>query len=84
MTSFEIFDFCIHLLSWLMIFLTYALTWSSRETIMFRPYFFTLRSVSLRADFVGALEDVRCEVLGWVDSSLEENGIRREFEELDT
>lgn len=28
-----------------MIFLMYALTWSSSETIMFKPYFLTLREV---------------------------------------
>lgn len=47
MTSFEIFDFWIHLLSWDMIFFTYAFTWSSSDTIIFKPYFLTLWKLSV-------------------------------------
>lgn len=42
-TSLEILPPTIHLSSWDMIFLMYALTWSSAETSMLRPYFLTLR-----------------------------------------
>lgn len=42
-TSFEILPPVIHLLSWDMIFLMYALTWSSEVTSMLSPYFLTLR-----------------------------------------
>lgn len=47
-TSFEILPPIIHLLSCDMIFLMYALTWSSEDTSIVRPYFLTLRDVSTR------------------------------------
>jgi hypothetical protein len=42
-TSFDIFPPTIHLSSCDIIFLIYALTWSSEETSIVRPYFLTLR-----------------------------------------
>lgn len=59
----------------------YALTWSSSETIMFKPYFFTLRDVLAMATEM-CCQSIRREVFGGIYATLEKNGVDRILEEL--
>lgn len=80
-TSLEILPPIIHLSSCDMIFLIYALTWSSDDTSIVRPYFLTLRTCEL---CFRAMEEwsIRCEVFSRVDTSLEA-GTQSEFADLE-
>ena len=53
-----------------MIFLMYALTWSSEDMSIVRPYFLTLWVCELSV-YLWKREVIRGEVLGGIDASLE-------------